>query len=240
MEGDQELSLEDYYNRIDILEGFFIPNGLREYIETQETAKGYLFRACFNMIDTADNSIQFVSNINKVFELGGPDYGLGHYIMAYYYSHYYPNRRDDDMIISHGLKALNTDIAHGRKKTIRYLLSEAYESKKDYYNATRYYIEGIDNERISPIILDTYEPCKKITDEELFSIYLKTKDKFNFYGLKIIGNVFKSMEKDKELIMRLKEENQQLMKENKTIKAFPGGPDYVEALNNFNKACNDH
>lgn len=224
--GEEGIDISNYFNSHELPDSLIILHGLKEYAEEQGTAKGYLFLAYLNMINRESDEL-FQHNINTAFELGGPEYGLAHYVTAYYYSIYHPNHINDDKVIFHGKLALNANINEFKKKTLKFIIYRAYENKGDYNEACKYYIERMNpNDFDGPIGIESF---RQLSGIDLYNLYMIYKDKFiDHVSLNPIAKVCQVIEKKDE-------ENRRLQRENETLRAFPGGPDYIEALANFNE-----
>lgn len=207
------MDAEEYFKSNDIPNGWWVPTNVYEYAETQESAKGYLYRAYFNWLQ---KNKTFETNIKKAFELGGPNYGLAHYLMTYYYIDVDEN---SDKVIVHGLKALNLDISNEYKINIKDNLRIAYHRLKNYYQVCNYHMEDMNN---YVILNDDFD---KLSGDQWLSLYREHKDKFQSIDcLKVMNNILQRME--------------EIQKENETLRHFPGGPEYQAAMERFDSLKN--
>lgn len=218
---ENEDIIKDYYYNIDLPNIWFYPDLIKEYAMSQETTKGYLFRAYFNMQEY--NHSEFLINIEKAFELADLDNSYCHFICARHYSQYGKNF-NPDKVINHGLKALSSNIPNNLKKQVKSVLWYAYEKIENYFEAAKYYIELLEDSSES---YRYCKACRNISVQEWLTIYKGNKEKFRTHGsLEVINKLC-------EQLVKYEVEDEKLKKKIIELEALPNGQEYLRAKEEF-------
>lgn len=208
--------MEEYFNSVDLPSRWFMPPGFEEFLieNKQDTAKGCLFLATLKM-----GSESFGRYIDKAFELGGSDYGYAHFIAAFHYK-YSNDDSNNNFIIHHGLKVLDSDLPVDRKQELYPIISVAYYRSDNIFESIRYYIKTLKCKE--KVIFTPY--FDELPAHKWLEIYKEDPEAFRTLSKLNLINQFCEMLVNYE----------DCKKENEILRAFPGGPDYLQALEDFN------
>lgn len=182
-------------------------NEIITWLESQTTAKAMTYLAiCYVQ------SPKFDFYINEAIKLDSEF--IPAYLTWFMFSSI-KNTGENEKFIQYGEKILASNLCTGYHEQIYEELVFNYEEIKDYINSARYAMRVM--QKNEKFYLNKIQG-PNITIEMAKEIF-RPEDNLNSF----------------DLIYKLLQENEQMKREIKTLRAFPGGPDYIEALANFTK-----